>query len=106
MFGILMDRLIEGELILLLGGAVLRCELLFVKIWTMIALLVELLVGWSEDSAQPMVMIAGRAVSKKLLFLPRGTGSRLWLRYLGSHLLKGIESLSTFIEGFSDLRSK
>ena len=44
MLGILVDRLIEEELILLLGGAVFWCEFLFVEIWTTIALLIKLLV--------------------------------------------------------------
>ena len=57
----------EEELILLLGVVALCCELLLVEVWTTIALLVGLLIGWSEDSARPVAMIAGRAVSKKLL---------------------------------------
>ena len=44
MLGILVDRLIEEELMLLLGGVVFWCEFLFVEIWTTIVLLIELLV--------------------------------------------------------------
>lgn len=58
----------EGGLILPLGVVALCCELLFVEVWTTIALLVGLLIGWSEDSARPVAMITGRAVLKKNFF--------------------------------------
>ena len=49
---------------------VLWCELLLVETWMTTALLVGLLVGWSEDSARPVAMIAGWAVSLAGKFFP------------------------------------